>query len=232
MMIKILPYLLLIFAIGVGVLLMTSFKAKTKNIILNTNNIAPKKSFYELEAISIDGKKISFDQYKNKKILIVNVASKCGYTYQYEGLQKLQDIYQDKVIVLGFPANDFFNQEPGSVRDILEFCEGGYGVTFDMFEKVKVRGIDAHPLYKYLVAELLPVIRPRGFKSTLFQFFTHMYFWLKEHRFPHAGEVVWNFHKFVIGRNGQVVGHFSSDCDPFDPRLVACIERELKEKTN
>ena len=79
------------------------------------------------------------------------------------------------------------------------------------------------------MAELLPVIRPRGFKSTLFQFFTHMYFWLKEHRFPHAGEVVWNFHKFVIGRNGQVVGHFSSDCDPFDPRLVASIERELKD---
>ena len=128
MMIKILPYLLLIFAIGVGVLLMTSFKAKTKNIILNTNNIAPKKSFYELEAISIDGKKISFDQYKNKKILIVNVASKCGYTYQYEGLQKLQDIYQDKVIVLGFPANDFFNQESGSNEEIEEFCEINFGM--------------------------------------------------------------------------------------------------------
>jgi glutathione peroxidase len=113
---------------------------------------------------------------------------------------------------------------------ILEFCDDGYGVTFDMFEKVKVRGIDAHPLYKYLVAEFLPVIRPRGFKSSLFKFFTRMYFLLKEHRFPHTGEVVWNFHKFVIGRNGQVVGHFSSDCDPFDPRLVDCIERELKEK--
>ena len=123
MMIKILPYLLLIFAIGVGVLLVTSFKAKTKNIILNTNNIAPKKSFYELEAISIDGEKISFDQYKNKKILIVNVASKCGYTYQYTGLQKLQDIYQDKVIVLGFPANDFLIKNLEVMKKLKNFVK-------------------------------------------------------------------------------------------------------------
>jgi len=173
---------------------------------------------------------VDFSGYRGNVLLIVNVASRCGFTPQYKNIQKLHEKFSGKNFsVLAFPCNDFFNQEPDSERVILEFCDGGYGVTFDMFEKVKVRGIDAHPLYKYLVAELLPVIRPRGFKSTLFQFFTHMYFWLKEHRFPHAGEVVWNFHKFVIGRNGQVVGHFSSDCDPFDPRLVASIERELKD---
>jgi glutathione peroxidase len=171
---------------------------------------------------------VDFSGYKGNVLLIVNVASHCGFTTQYKDLQKLYDQLSDKNFsVLAFPCNDFFNQEPGSVRDVLEFCEGGYGVTFDMFEKVKVRGVAAHPLYKYLETEFLPVIRPRGFSSSLFNFFTHIYFWLKEHRFPHAGEVVWNFHKFVIGRNGQVVGHFSSDCDPFDPRLVACIEREL-----
>ena len=184
-----------------------------------------------LNELGSDGGSIS--GYKGYVLLIVNVASRCGFTPQYKNLQKLHEKFSGKNFsVLAFPCNDFFNQEPGSERVILEFCDGEYGVTFDMFEKVKVRGIDAHPLYKYLVAELLPVIRPRGFKSTLFQFFTHMYFWLKEHRFPHAGEVVWNFHKFVIGRNGQVVGHFSSDCDPFDPRLVASIERELKDSPN
>ena len=174
----------------------------------------------------------SFSGYKGNVLLIVNVASRCGFTPQYKNLQKLHEKFSGKNFsVLAFPCNDFFNQEPASESAILEFCDGEYGVTFDMFEKVKIRGIDAHPLYKCLVGEFFPVIRPKGFKATLFRVFTLVYFWLKEHRFPHAGEVVWNFHKFVIGRNGQVVGHFSSDCDPFDPRLVACIERELKQKS-
>ena len=174
----------------------------------------------------------SFSGYKGNVLLIVNVASRCGFTPQYKNLQKLHEKFSGKNFsVLAFPCNDFFNQEPASESAILEFCDGEYGVTFDMFEKVKIRGIDAHPLYKCLVVEFFPVIRPKGFKATLFRVFTLVYFWLKEHRFPHAGEVVWNFHKFVIGRNGQVVGHFSSDCDPFDPRLVACIERELKQKS-
>ena len=173
----------------------------------------------------------SFSGYKGNVLLIVNVASRCGFTPQYKNLQKLHEKFSGKNFsVLAFPCNDFFNQEPASESAILEFCDGEYGVTFDMFEKVKIRGIDAHPLYKCLVVEFFPVIRPKGFKATLFRVFTLVYFWLKEHRFPHAGEVVWNFHKFVIGRNGQVVGHFSSDCEPFDPRLVACIERELKQK--
>ena len=181
-----------------------------------------------LNELGSDGGSIS--GYKGNVLLIVNVASRCGFTPQYKNLQKLHEKFSGKNFsVLAFPCNDFFNQEPASERVILEFCDGGYGVTFDMFEKVKVRGIDAHPLYRYLVAEFFPVIRPKGFKATLFRVFTLVYFWLKERRFPHAGEVVWNFHKFVIGRNGQVVGHFSSDCDPFDPRLVACIKRELKE---
>ena len=147
-MIKILPYLLLIFAIGVGLLFFNGFKAK--NIILNTKNIAPKKSFYELEAISIEGEKISFEQYKNKKILIVNVASKCGYTYQYEGLQKLQDIYKDQIVVLGFPANDFLNQESGSNEQIEEFCESNYGITFPMFEKITTKGKKQSSVYAWL----------------------------------------------------------------------------------
>ncbi len=197
MMIKILPYLLLIFAIGVGVLLITSFKAKTKNIILNTNNIAPKKSFYELEAISIDGKKISFDQYKNKKILIVNVASKCGYTYQYEGLQKLQDIYQDKVIVLGFPANDFFNQEPGSNEEIEEFCEINYGITFQMFEKTTTKGKKQSPVYQWLTN--------------------------KDFNGWNAQRPTWNFCKYLVNEKGELVGFFNSKIKPLSEEITSLL---------
>ena len=196
-MIKILPYLLLIFAIGVGVLLMTSFKAKTKNIILNTNNIAPKKSFYELEAISIDGKKISFDQYKNKKILIVNVASKCGYTYQYEGLQKLQDIYQDKVIVLGFPANDFFNQEPGSNEEIEEFCEINYGITFQMFEKTTTKGKKQSPVYQWLTN--------------------------KDFNGWNAQQPTWNFCKYLVNEKGELVGFCNSKIKPLSEEITSLL---------
>ena len=176
---------------------------------------------------------VDFSGYKGNALLIVNVASRCGFTTQYKHLQKLHEKLSGKNFsVLAFPCNDFSNQEPDSENKILEFCGGVYGVTFDIFEKVKVRGVDAQHLYRYLESEFSPVIRPKGFKAKLFQMFTLIHFLIRERRFPHAGEVMWNFHKFVIGRNGQVAGHFSSDCDPFDPRLVACIERELKEKTN
>ncbi len=197
MMIKILPYLLLIFAIGVGVLLVTSFKAKTKNIILNTNNIAPKKSFYELEAISIDGEKISFDQYKNKKILIVNVASKCGYTYQYEGLQKLQDIHQDKVIVLGFPANDFFNQESGSNEEIEEFCEINFGITFRMFEKTTTKGRKQSPVYQWLTN--------------------------KDFNGWNTQRPTWNFCKYLVNEQGELVGFFDSKVKPLSEEITSLL---------
>ena len=197
MMIKILPYLLLIFVIGVGVLLTTSFKAKTKNIILNTNNIAPKKSFYELEAISLDGKKISFDQYKNKKILIVNVASKCGYTYQYEGLQKLQDIHQDKIIVLGFPANDFFNQESGSNEEIEEFCEINFGITFRMFEKTTTKGRKQSPVYQWLTN--------------------------KDFNGWNTQRPTWNFCKYLVNEQGELVGFFDSKVKPLSEEITSLL---------
>ena len=194
-MIKILPYLLLIFAKGIGALFISSFKAK--NIILNTKNIAPKKSFYELEAISIDGKKISFDQYKNKKILIVNVASKCGYTYQYEGLQKLQDIYQDKVIVLGFPANDFFNQESGSNEEIEEFCETNYGITFPMFEKTTTKGKKQSPIYQWLTN--------------------------KDFNGWNAQRPTWNFCKYLVNEEGELVGFFDSKVKPLSEEITSLL---------
>jgi glutathione peroxidase len=107
-------------------------------------------SLYDLKIKTLDGKEIDFSQYKGKKLLIVNTASKCGKTPQYAGLEKLHEQFGDKVIVLGFPANNFLWQEPGSNAEIAEFCERNYGVEFQMFEKLSVKGSDQHPLYQWL----------------------------------------------------------------------------------
>lgn len=107
-------------------------------------------SVYDFKVNSLDGKRIDLAQYKGKTLLLVNTASKCGYTPQYTDLQKLHEQYGDKVVVLGFPANNFGSQEPGTNQEIGEFCEKNYGVTFQMFEKISVKGEDQHPLYKFL----------------------------------------------------------------------------------
>ena len=107
-------------------------------------------NFYDFELKGIDGKQVDLNSYKGKKILIVNVASKCGYTPQYEDLQNLHEQFGNKVAVLGFPANNFGGQEPGTNQEIVEFCQANYGVSFQMFEKISVVGKDKHPLYKWL----------------------------------------------------------------------------------
>jgi glutathione peroxidase len=107
-------------------------------------------NFYDFKIDSIDGKQIDFSQYKGKTLLIVNTASKCGYTPQYEELQKMQELYGKKITILGFPANNFGGQEPGTNLQIAEFCKANYGVTFQMFEKISVKGKDQHPLYAWL----------------------------------------------------------------------------------
>lgn len=108
------------------------------------------ESIYEFTMTGLNGKPVDFSQYKGKNLLIVNTASKCGFTYQYEDLQKLHEQFGDKVTVLGFPANNFMWQEPGSNHKIAEFCQVNYGVSFQMFEKISVKGRNAHPLYKWL----------------------------------------------------------------------------------
>ncbi len=110
----------------------------------------PLANFYDFKIDSIDGKQIDFSQYKGKTLLIVNTASKCGYTPQYEELQKMQELYGKKITILGFPANNFGGQEPGTNLQIAEFCKANYGVTFQMFEKISVKGKDQHPLYAWL----------------------------------------------------------------------------------
>ena len=151
------------------------------------------------EMKGIDGKAVDLASYKGKVVLVVNVASRCGYTGQYAGLQKLYDSHKDKgLVVLGFPANDFGAQEPGSDAQIAEFCSAKYGVTFPMFAKITVKGPDKAPLYKTLTDSADP-----------------------------KGEVSWNFEKFLIGKDGTVIGRFKSGVAPDDAKLVQAIEAAL-----
>jgi glutathione peroxidase len=110
-------------------------------------------SIYDFKVKSLSGKEIDFAQFRGKKLLLVNTASKCGFTPQYEGLEKVHEQFRDKVTVLGFPANNFLHQEPGSSQEIAEFCQVNYGVTFQMFEKISVKGKNQHPLYQWLEAK-------------------------------------------------------------------------------
>ena len=151
------------------------------------------------EVKKIDGSAVDLSTYKGKVVLIVNVASRCGYTGQYAGLQKLYDAYKDKgLVVLGFPANEFGAQEPGSDAEIAQFCSSKYGVTFPMFSKIVVKGPGKAALYKTLTEGATP-----------------------------PGEVSWNFEKFLIGRDGTIVGRYKSGVGPDDAKLTGAIEAEL-----
>ncbi len=150
----------------------------------------------------LDGKPAELKQYQGKVVLIVNVASQCGLTPQYETLQALHQKFASKgLAVLGFPANEFGAQEPGSNDEIAQFCKKNYGVEFDMFSKVVVKGAGQCPLYKYLTS--------------------------KETNPKFAGDIKWNFEKFLIGRNGQVVARFAPNVDPNSAEVVKAIEAEL-----
>ena len=146
-------------------------------------------NFYDFTMNAIDGTPVGLSSYKGKKVLIVNVASKCGYTPQYADLQELHEKYGDKVVILGFPANNFGGQEPGSNLEIASFCEKNYGVSFQMFEKISVKGKDRHPLYT----------------------------WLAEQS---GEEPSWNFCKYLIDENGQVMAFFPSAVNPLDEQIT------------
>ena len=186
---------------------------------------------YRIAIKKLNGDETKLSEYEGKVLLIVNVASRCGFTPQYEGLQALHRKYQSKgLCVLAIPCNDFADQEPGSEIEIREFCDHKYGITFDVFEKVKIRGNSPHRLYNFLEVQLIPAVSTNVLKAKLFEGYTSLMFWFKEGRFPRIGEIRWNFHKFVIDRKGHLVGHFSSDCEPSSPQITACIERELEKQ--
>jgi glutathione peroxidase len=162
----------------------------------------------------------SLGDYAGKVALVVNVASKCGLTPQYEGLEKLYEAYQDRgFVVLGFPANDFAGQEPGTDAEIAEFCETKFAVDFPMFSKITVTGADKHPLYAALT-HAAPVAQgdAEGFRERLRGYGMT----------PNAEpEVLWNFEKFLIARDGSVAGRFAPTTTPDDPALVEAIEAAL-----
>jgi len=171
-----------------------------------TLNDAPKaKSVLDFKMKDIDGRDVKLNKYKGNVLLVVNVASKCGYTPQYEGLQAIYEKYQAKgFYVLGFPANNFASQEPGTEKEIKEFCQSKYKVKFPMFAKISVKGEDQDPLYKFLTS--------------------------KETNSNFAGDITWNFNKFLIDRKGNVVARFTSKDTPESETVTKAIEKELGKK--
>ncbi|MCT4543406.1 MAG: glutathione peroxidase [Vallitalea sp.] len=171
-------------------------------------------SIYNFSAKTIDGKVRNFDEYKGKVLIIVNTASKCGFTPQYDDLQKLYKEYMDKgVEILGFPCNQFAAQEPGSSKDVKEFCTLNFGVTFQLFEKIDVNGANAHPLFKYLI-DKAPF---NGFDMSNPS--NKILDSLIKNRYPElvtGDSIRWNFTKFLIDRKGNVVNRFESSVDPMD----------------
>jgi len=151
-------------------------------------------SVYDFKLKTIKGADFSLAKYRGKKILVVNTASKCGYTPQYTDLQKLSELYKDKLVVVGFPANNFGGQEPGSNSEIEAFCSSYASVTFPMSEKVSVKGDDIAPLFKYLTETANP---------------------------DFTGEIKWNFEKFLLDENGKLIHRFRSAVKPMDPAITS-----------
>jgi len=170
--------------------------------VAGTEPAAPSKPLYAFGLEDIDGRTATLGDFQGKALLLVNVASKCGYTKQYAGLQALYEKYRDQgLAVLAFPANNFGAQEPGTNEQIKQFCSATYGVTFPVFAKISVKGDDIHPLYRFLTD---PASNPRF-----------------------AGDITWNFNKFLVSRDGDVIGRYDSAVEPFDSGLIADIENAL-----
>lgn len=178
-------------------------------------------SVYEIPVRTINGADTSLEEFKGKVLLVVNVASKCGLTPQYEGLEKLHELYHGQgLVVVGFPSNDFAGQEPGTNEEIQAFCTTNFGVKFPMFDKIPVVGPAKHPLYAALIAAQPTATSvaevPFGDKLKGYGITPNP-----------APEVLWNFEKFLVNRSGEVVRRFAPDTAPDAPELVAAIEAEL-----
>ncbi|MDD2491370.1 MAG: glutathione peroxidase [Bacteroidales bacterium] len=171
------------------------FLLKPAGVFAQTSNTSPAADFYKLSFMSISGEKIDFSSLKGKKVLIVNTASKCGYTPQFSELEELNKKYGNKLIILGFPSNDFMNQDPGSNEEILSFCKENYGVTFTMMEKSSVKGKDRNPVYLWLTEKSL-----NGWNET---------------------QPGWNFNKYLIDESGNLIAHFSSKVKPLSEDIIS-----------
>jgi glutathione peroxidase len=182
------------------------------------------QTLFDIPLTTLSGEPATLKPYAGHVLLIVNTASKCGLTPQYEGLEKLYNTYKDRGFeVLGFPANDFAGQEPGSNQEIAKFCETSFGVTFPMFEKIAVTGPEKSPLYAELIAA-----QPEARVNDP-QFRANLDGYLSQHggKTNAPPELLWNFEKFLVNRKGEVVARFAPDTLPGDPAVVEAIEREL-----
>lgn len=188
-------------AICVAVSTLALFFVKAKDSKNDGKGTA--KSVYDFTLKNAKGQDVKLSDYRGKVVMLVNVASKCGYTPQYEGLQKIYERYKDQgFTILGFPANNFGAQEPGTDEEIQQFCRINYGVTFPVFSKISVKGDDKHPLYKYLTE--------------------------KETNPRFAGEIKWNFNKFLVSKDGKIIARFESADKPEDAKVTQAIESALK----
>ncbi len=179
------------------------------------------EAIYDIPLKTIDGAPTKLSDYAGKVMLVVNVASKCGLTPQYEGLEALYRKRRDEgLTVLGFPANNFRGQEPGTEAEIAEFCSTTYGVDFPMFEKISVAGSDKHPLYDALTKARPQADGDGPMRERLKGFGIET---------GDAPEVVWNFEKFLVGRDGKVAARFAPDVAPDDPRVTAAIDKALAQ---
>lgn len=194
------------FALVAAVIVTIASLSIVKAISLKSEPMAPESAYtsvYDFTMNDIDGKPVKLDAYKGKVVLLVNVASKCGFTPQYEGLQAVYSKYKDRgFVILGFPANNFMGQEPGTNEEIKQFCSLKYNVTFPLFAKISVKGEDKHPLYKYLTD-----------KTTNPEF---------------GGEISWNFNKFLLDKNGKIIARFNSGDKPEGEKVTQAIEQALK----
>lgn len=180
-----------------------------------TNNI------YEIPVKTIDGSDASLGAYKGKVLMVVNVASKCGLTPQYAGIETLYKEYKDQGFeVLGFPANNFLAQEPGTNEEIQDFCQTNYDVTFPLFQKISVKGDDQHPLYGFLTEEKdeADISNGSAFEEKLKGFGQTR---------EHSSDVLWNFEKFLIGKDGKVAARIAPDVTAEDERVIAAVRTEL-----
>lgn len=171
-------------------------------------------SIYDFKIAGLDGNDIDFSKFKGKKIMIVNTASKCGNTPQYAELEKLYEKYKDKLVIVGVPANNFGEQEPGTNSDIKEFCTKNYGVTFPMAEKVSVKGDDIAPLYKYLVdqsKEMAKTIPTDNSKDLAWKSYLQ-------------NPVTWNFTKFLLDENGKLIAVFHNKINPMSEEVVKYLK--------
>lgn len=172
-------------------------------IIIMANAEEELMKIYDFQINDITGKLVNLADFQGNVILIVNTASKCGFTSQYDGLEKIYKQYKDEgFVILGFPSNNFLKQEPGTNEEIAEFCRINYGVTFPMFNKISVKGKNIHPLYDYLTS--------------------------KDSGHEFGGKISWNFNKFLVSRDGKIINRFGSKVKPENTEIIQAIEDALK----